>query len=164
MEEDTEFDIFEIYEESPDIDIPYDLIAKLEQDEIDAQINKKTPQSVVNSNTIKEAIQKWKLHENDSGSPEVQIVSLSLRVQYLTRHLLTNHKDVAAKRGLMAIVNQRRKLLNYLYEQDRSKAEALIKEQGIRFKPPGRLWDKEAKYGAFKNTKNPLALKKRTNA
>lgn len=158
-----EYDLFEIYEDSPDIEIPYDLIAKLEQDEINAQINKKPSLASQNEAAIKNAIQKWKLHEKDSGSAEVQIVTLSEKVQYLTRHLLKNNKDVAAKRGLTAIVNQRRKLLNYLYESDRSKADSLIEELGIRFKPPGRLWDKEAKYGAFKNTKSPAA-KKRTVA
>ncbi len=53
-----------------------------------------------------------------------------------------------------ALVNQRRKLLNYLYETNSEKAEEMVAALGIRFRPPGRLWDKEAKYGAFKNTKS----------
>lgn len=152
-----EIDIFEIYEDSPDIEIPYDLIAKLEQQEIEAQMNKKTPQAVLNKETIKEAVKKWQHHENDYGSAEVQIAAISERVKYLTRHLLSNTHDNSAKRSLDLMVNQRRKLLNYLYDNNRTKADQLIKELGIRFRPPGRAWDKETRYGAFKNTKNPIA-------
>jgi small subunit ribosomal protein S15 len=119
-------------------------------------MNKKTPQAVINNGIIKEAVKKWQHHDNDYGSAEVQIAALSERVKYLTRHLLSNTHDNSAKRSLDLIVNQRRKLLNYLYDNNRPKADELIRELGIRFRPPGRAWDKEARYGAFKNTKSAI--------
>ena len=76
------------------------------------------------------------------------------RVKYLTSHLLKNKHDHAAKRGLDAVVNKRRRLLNYLFETNKSKAEEMITQLNIRFRPPGRLWDKNAKYGTFTNTKS----------
>lgn len=153
-EEEDEVDLYEIYADSPDIEIPYELIAKLQQDELDREVNKALSQQSINTDKIKNAVIRWKLHEKDCGSPEVQIATLNEKVKYLTTHLLKNKHDLAAKRGLNSIVNQRRKLLNYLYETDKHRAELIVKELGIRFRPPGRLWDKEAKYGAFKNTKS----------
>lgn len=155
-EEDDEFDIFEIYEESPDFEVPYDLISELEEKET-AAINNKLPSAAdLNKANIKSAIEKWRQHENDCGSAEVQVVIANEKIKYLTKHLLANKKDVAAKRGLDALVNTRRKFLNYLYATNNSKALEMISELKIRFRPPGRLWDKEAKYGAFKNTKTVL--------
>ena len=57
-------------------------------------------------------------------------------------------------RGLDALVNMRRKFLNYLYKTNQTKAELLVSELGIRFRAPGQIWDKESKYRAFKNTKS----------
>lgn len=153
-DEEDEFDIFQIYEESPDIEIPYDLIAALEEKEQIALANKKAPQSAINDEKIKAAVLRWRKHDQDCGSAEVQIAIVNERIKYLTSHLLANKKDIATRRGLNALVNQRRKLLNYLYETNKPKAEEMIGALGIRFRPPGRLWDKEAKYGAFKNTKS----------
>ena len=151
-----EFDMFQIYEDSPDIEIPYDLIAKLEAAEIEAALNKKTPNSVINLQNIKIAIEPWKKHENDCGSSEVQIAICNERIKYLTKHLLQNKHDMHAKRGLNVIVNKRRKLLNYLFNTNSNKAEEMVTELSIRFRPPGRLWDKQIKYGAFKNTKSKV--------
>lgn len=151
---DHEFDMFQIYEESPDIEIPYDLIAELEEREQALAATKTTPQSAINGENIKKAVVRWRQHDKDCGSAEVQIAIANERIKYLTSHLLDNKKDIATRRGLNALVNQRRKLLNYLYDTNKAKAEEMVKELGIRFKPPGRLWDKEAKYGAFKNTKS----------
>lgn len=153
-EEDDETALYEIYEESPDIEIPYDLIAQLELAEAKAASSKLPSAASISKATILAAVEKWKLHPEDVGSVEVQIVTTNERVKYLTKHLLSNKKDKAAIRGLDAIVNKRRRLLNYLYEHNQPKAELMISELGIRFRPPGQLWDKETKYGAFKNTKS----------
>eukprot|EP01038_Epipyxis_sp_PR26KG_P005603 gene5603-7735_t len=152
-DEDDEFDMFEIYEDSPDIDIPHDLIAELEEKEATALANKLPSAAELNQVKIDAAVAKWRKHDKDVGSAEVQVAIANEKIKYLTQHLLRNKKDVAAKRGLNALVNTRRKFLNYLFETDQSKANEMISEMGIRFRPPGRLWDKEAKYGAFKNTK-----------
>ena len=73
-EVDHEFDIFQIYEESPDIEIPYDLIAELEEKELAAAAARKTPQSEINGANIKAAVLRWRLHDKDCGSAEVVFV------------------------------------------------------------------------------------------
>jgi small subunit ribosomal protein S15 len=99
------------------------------------------------------AVARWRKHDKDVGSAEVQVAIANEKIKYLTAHLLANKKDVAAKRGLDALVTKRRKFLNYLFETDSAKASEMVAEMKIRFRPPGRMWDKLAKYGAFKNTK-----------
>jgi len=153
-EEEDEFDMFDIYEESPDIEVPYDLIAELEEKEALALASKGPSAQVLNQAVIKAAVEKWRKHDKDCGSAEVQVAIANERIKYLTKHLLSNKYDIAARRGLNALVTTRRRFLNYLYETDKPKAEKMIAELGIRFRPPGRLWNKETKYGAFKNTKS----------
>lgn len=153
-EEEDELDMLEIYEESPDFEINYDLIKEYEEKEAALLANKVPSAAEINAVKIKAATDRWRKHDKDVGSTEVQIAICHERVKYLTQHLLQNKKDVAAKRGLDTIVTLRRKLLNYLYSTDQKAAETMVKELGIRFKPPGQLWDKVAKYGAFKNTKS----------
>ena len=153
-EEDDEFDMFDIYDDSPDIEIPYDLLSELEAKEAAALASRTASAEELNAASITKAIEKWRDHENDCGSAAVQVAIANERIKYLTKHLLANKKDIAARRGLNALVTTRRKFLNFLFKTNKSKAELMIAELGIRFRPPGRLWDKEAKYGAFKNTKS----------
>ena len=153
-DEDDEFDLFDIYEDSPDIEIPYDLISELQDMEANALANKLPTAEALNSVNIQAAIKKWRQHDNDCGSAEVQVAILNERIKYLTTHLLANKGDKAARRGLDGLVTSRRKFLNYLYNHNKPKAEEMISALGIRFRPPGQLWDKESKYGAFKNTKS----------
>ena len=80
----------------------------------------------------KEIIEKFKTHETDTGSSEVQIALLSDRITYLTDHFQTHAKDHHSRRGLLKLVGQRRSLLQYLKDKDISKYRALIKELGIR--------------------------------
>ena len=136
------------------------MISELEAKEAEANNNKLPSTADLNKVNIKSAVEKWRQHENDCGSAEVQVAIANERIKYLTRHLLANKKDVAAKRGLDALVNTRRKFLNYLYDTNNAKALEMISELKIRFRPPGRLWDKEAKYGAFKNTKTVFKKEK----
>jgi len=80
----------------------------------------------------KEIIDEFKLHENDTGSPEVQIALLSNRIKYLTDHFKVHKKDHHSRRGLLKLVGQRRRLLNYLKKRDVKKYRSVIKELGIR--------------------------------
>jgi len=80
----------------------------------------------------KEIIAKFGKHENDTGSPEVQIALLSSRISYLTEHFQTHKKDHHSRRGLLKLVGQRRSLLNYLKDKDVNRYRAIIKELGIR--------------------------------
>jgi len=71
-------------------------------------------------------------HENDTGSPEVQIAILTERIQILTEHLKTHKKDNHSRRGLLKMVGQRRSLLNYLQKKDIERYRAIIAKLGIR--------------------------------
>lgn len=80
----------------------------------------------------KELIEKFKIHETDTGSCEVQIALLTERIQYLTEHFKTHAKDHHSRRGLLKLVGQRRNLLKYLQKKDIAKYRSLIQELGIR--------------------------------
>jgi small subunit ribosomal protein S15 len=77
-------------------------------------------------------ISKYRQHESDTGSPEVQIALLTGRIEYLTKHLQTHRKDHHSRRGLLKMVGQRRRLLNYLRAKDIERYRALIADLGIR--------------------------------
>ncbi|MBQ8790967.1 MAG: 30S ribosomal protein S15 [Ruminiclostridium sp.] len=71
-------------------------------------------------------------HENDTGSPEVQIAILTKRINDLTEHLKTHKKDHHSRRGLLKMVGHRRNLLNYLMKKDIERYRAIIAKLGIR--------------------------------
>jgi small subunit ribosomal protein S15 len=70
--------------------------------------------------------------KNDTGSPEVQVALLSSRISYLTEHFKSNAKDHHSRRGLLALVSQRRKLLDYLKRKNADRYRALIERLGLR--------------------------------
>jgi small subunit ribosomal protein S15 len=83
--------------------------------------------------TQKQAIiNEFKLHELDTGSPEVQIALLSNRINYLTEHFKIHKKDHHSRRGLLKLVSQRRKLLNYLKSKDKERYEKVIQRLELR--------------------------------
>ena len=77
-------------------------------------------------------LDKFKTHEGDTGSPEVQVALLSERITYLTDHFKTHAKDHHSRRGLLKIVGQRRRMLDYLKSKSPERYSKLIKELGIR--------------------------------
>lgn len=79
-----------------------------------------------------EIIEKYKAHEGDTGSPEVQVALLTERITYLTEHFKVHKKDFHSRTGLLKLVGQRRKLLNYLKKKDIQRYRDLIKELGLR--------------------------------
>jgi len=79
-----------------------------------------------------EVIDEFKTHDGDTGSPEVQIALLSERITYLTEHFKTHKKDHASRRGLLKLVGQRRRLLDYLKKKDIERYRPLIERLGIR--------------------------------
>ena len=87
---------------------------------------------VLTTEVKKEIIEKFKVHGKDTGSSEVQIALLSNRINYLTEHFKVHKKDHHSRRGLLKLVGQRRKLLNYLKKADLSRYQQIIKELGIR--------------------------------
>ena len=79
-----------------------------------------------------EIIARHKIHETDTGSPEVQIAILTERIQHLTEHLKTHKKDFHSRRGLLQMVGQRRGLLNYLKNGDIDRYRKIVSELGLR--------------------------------
>ena len=79
-----------------------------------------------------EIIEQYKLHDGDTGSPEVQIAFLTYRIQYLTEHLKTNKKDHQSRRGLLKMVGHRRRLLAYLNKVDIERYRAIVAKLGLR--------------------------------
>lgn len=79
-----------------------------------------------------EIIRKYHLHENDTGSPEVQIAILTERINYLTEHLKIHRKDHHSRRGLLKMVGQRRGLLNYLQNKDIERYRTIVERLGLR--------------------------------
>jgi small subunit ribosomal protein S15 len=79
-----------------------------------------------------EIIEQFKTHEGDTGSPEVQIALLSERILYLTEHFRSHAKDHHSRRGLLKIVGQRRRLLDYLKSKDVERYRTVIKALKIR--------------------------------
>ncbi len=80
----------------------------------------------------KELINQYKLHETDTGSPEVQIGLLTHRIVYLTEHLKVHKKDHHSRRGLLVLVGRRRRLLNYVKNNDVKRYRSIIKDMGLR--------------------------------
>lgn len=79
-----------------------------------------------------EIIEKFKIHASDTGSSEVQIALLTDRIHYLTEHFKTHAKDHHSRQGLLKLVGQRRRLLDYLKKKDVNKYRTIIQELGIR--------------------------------
>ena len=79
-----------------------------------------------------EMIEKFKLHESDTGSPEVQVAILTHRISYLTDHLKAHKKDHHSRRGLLILVGRRRSLLDYLKKKDINRYRSLIETLGHR--------------------------------
>jgi len=80
----------------------------------------------------KEIISNYQLHLLDTGSPEVQIALLSARIEYLTAHFKSHKKDHHSRRGLLKLVGQRRRLLDYLKKKDVERYRSVIQRLGLR--------------------------------
>ena len=80
----------------------------------------------------RDIIDRFRTHESDTGSAEVQVAILSERISYLTNHFKTHAKDHHSRRGLIKLVGQRRRLLNYLKDKDIERYRALIEQLGLR--------------------------------
>jgi len=89
-------------------------------------------QGWTNEQAVEVLRSKYALHENDTGSSQVQIAVLTARIAYMTKHMQENKKDYASLRGLTAMVTRRRKLLEYLLREDVSEFKRLTSELGIR--------------------------------
>ena len=87
---------------------------------------------VLTSDEKKKLIEQFKVHEDDTGSPEVQVGLLTHRISYLTEHLKIHKKDHHSRRGLLILVGRRRRLLNYVKNKDVKRYRAIIETLGLR--------------------------------
>ncbi len=87
---------------------------------------------VISKEKKKEIIEEYKVHETDTGSPEIQIAILTYRVNHLTEHLKVHKKDHHSRRGLLMMVGQRRRLLNYLKATEIERYRSIIKKLKLR--------------------------------
>lgn len=85
--------------------------------------------NVANKGTV---VQNFRLHEKDTGSADVQIALLTERINRLSEHLQGNKKDFSSRRGLLVMVGQRRKLLDYLQQKDLNRYQAITKKLKLR--------------------------------
>lgn len=86
----------------------------------------------LSSQDKKKLIEKFKVHESDTGSPEVQVGLLTNRIEYLTEHLKLHKKDHHSRRGLLMLVGRRRRLLNYVKYKDINRYRAIIETLGLK--------------------------------
>jgi large subunit ribosomal protein L17 len=94
--------------------------------------------------------EKYRIHPTDCGSSQVQIAECTVRINYLTEHMTRNKKDYATLRGMIAMVNRRRKLLDYLWKDDQTAAKELVSSLGLRYRPKANKVTSEAKYAGFR--------------
>jgi small subunit ribosomal protein S15 len=80
----------------------------------------------------KDVISKYRLHESDTGSSEVQVALLSQRIEYLTEHFKTHKKDHHSRRGLLKLVGQRRRLLDYLKRSNLERYRTVVSSLNLR--------------------------------
>ena len=95
-------------------------------------MSKKTAAPTVAELSRSEIIAQYATHEGDTGSPEVQIALLTQRISHLTGHLQEHKHDHHSRRGLLLLVGQRRRLLNYLQNEDIERYRSLIERLGLR--------------------------------
>ena len=88
--------------------------------------------TTLNAEAKAEIVKDYQVDSTDTGSPEVQVALLSARITHLTEHFKTHKHDHHSRRGLLRMVNQRRKLLDYLHKKDSGRYQSLIKRLGLR--------------------------------
>ena len=86
----------------------------------------------IDTKTKQDLIKKFARKENDTGSPEVQVAILTTRIANLSEHFKTHKKDNHSRRGLLKLVSQRRKILDYVKSKDENRYKTLIEQLGIR--------------------------------
>lgn len=102
---------------------------------------------------LTEVREQYRRHDKDTGSPEYQIAGMTERIRYLTEHLRTHPKDFSTRRGLVAMVNKRRRLLNYLFKENVESYKSIVKSLGIRHRAPGTVPTRAEIYSRFPKQK-----------
>ena len=87
---------------------------------------------MLNVDSKKQIIEKYRVHESDTGSPEVQVAILTEKILYLTEHLKEHKKDHHSRRGLLKMVGKRRRLLNYMRDKDVARYRTILEKLKLR--------------------------------
>lgn len=134
-------------------------VGDLDEDDEEAGIEDdgEPPAWAASQQRMQELREKYRRHDKDTGSPEYQVAGMTERISYLTNHLQQHPKDFSTRRGLVALVNKRRRLLNYLHGEDQSRYIEIVSSLGIRHKAPSQVQTQEDQYGRFPKQK---AIKK----
>jgi small subunit ribosomal protein S15 len=111
------------------------------------------PAWVVSQQRLIELRTTYRRHDKDTGSPEYQVAGMTERISYLTKHLQLHPKDFSTRRGLVALVNKRRRLLNYLHGEDEKSYIDIVSALGIRHKAPSNVASREDKYSRYPKQK-----------
>jgi small subunit ribosomal protein S15 len=96
------------------------------------QKNKEVKLVLLTTKSKQQLIEKHRLHQSDTGSPEVQIAILTERINYLTEHLKEHKKDHHSRRGLLKMVGQRRRLLNYVKDKNVDRYRSILERLNLR--------------------------------
>ncbi|CAJ1955109.1 unnamed protein product [Cylindrotheca closterium] len=130
-------------------------VGDLDEDDEEAGIEDdgEPPAWAASQQRMNELREKYRRHDKDTGSPEYQVAGMTERISYLTKHLQQHPKDFSTRRGLVALVNKRRRLLNYLSGEDEKRYVEIVSSLGIRHKAPGRVESREEKYSRFPKQK-----------
>jgi len=126
-----------------------DLIVSADELGLDAELDDTPSDRFLHDERLVETRAKWKVNEKDSGSPEFQIAGMTERINYLTQHMQQHPKDFSTRRGLVALVNKRRRLLNYLSQENANRYTEIVTALGIRHKAPGRVLSRDQQYARF---------------
>ena len=110
---------------------------------------------------LQEIREKYRRSDSDTGSPEFQVAGMTERISYLTEHMIVHPKDVATRRGLVALVNKRRRLLNFLARENPQRYVEVVAALGIRHKPPSKVQSREELYGRFPQQKKAKNIRKK---
>mmetsp|Transcript_26763 Transcript_26763/g.77167 ORF Transcript_26763/g.77167 Transcript_26763/m.77167 type:complete len:205 (-) Transcript_26763:273-887(-) len=144
--EDVEEEVEDFIVSAGDLD---DAAVEIADDDADGTLNR-----FFHEERLAELRTQYRLHDTDSGSPEFQVAGMTERISYLTKHLRAHPKDFSTRRGLVALVNKRRRLLNFLFREDVGRYKNLVQGLGIRHKPPSKVQSKDEAYGRFPQQKN----------
>jgi small subunit ribosomal protein S15 len=128
-------------------------VGDIDDEPVDEAADDSDPAWAVLNERITEMRIKYRRSESDTGSPEFQVAGITERITYLTSHLKEHPKDFSTRRGLVALVNKRRRLLNYLFNEDVGRYSDLLASMGIRHKPPTKVQSRDTKYGRFPKQK-----------
>ena len=135
-----------------------------DEEDVGSQDDGELPGWAVLEERMQAVREQHRRHDKDTGSPEFQVAGMTERIAYLTKHMQQHPKDFSTRRGLVALVNKRRRLLNYLVKEDVQRYKEIVASLGIRHKAAGRVQSAEEKYGRFpgqKAVKKHLVKKKK---